>query len=102
MKGLNQIFPQLSVATIPGPPAFVMIVTFLPCGIDWYAKALAVSNSSSISLTLITSASLNAVSYATALPAIEPVCEETALMPKFVMPALRVTMGLIFDVSWQP
>ena len=66
-------FSHASVAKIPGPPAFVMMATFGPCGIGWVEKASARLKSSSVVVTLMTPAYSKATVYAKSLPAKVPV-----------------------------
>jgi hypothetical protein len=91
---------KASVATIPGPPAFVTITNFLSAtGFKFsnlvLLKSLAKENNSDIVFERITPVLLKAKSNAMSLPARAPVCDDAADAPRVDVPDLSMIIGFL-------
>ena len=90
---------RASVASTPGPPAFVTIVSLRPRGRGCLARTSAMPNMSSMLSTRSTPTRLNAASSTSSLPVSEPVWEAAALAAWAVRPGLMTMMGLASATS---
>mmetsp|Transcript_41090 Transcript_41090/g.102637 ORF Transcript_41090/g.102637 Transcript_41090/m.102637 type:complete len:285 (+) Transcript_41090:1237-2091(+) len=88
-----------SVASTPGPPAFVMITKRGPFGRFCFASVSATSNSSPMVSTRKTPARFMAASKMLSAPASEPVWDEAALAAASVRPALMTIKGFFSATS---
>jgi hypothetical protein len=88
-----------SVASTPGPPAFVRIANFGPSGRGCLLSTSAIWNRSEIEFTRRTPIRRNAASSTSSLPVSAPVCDAAAFEAASERPAFSTITGFVRDTS---